>query len=485
MNLDEVVAELDRGPLPVLGATADAIARLALKEDKVAPREISRVVLRDPVMTLKVLRWAIARRSARQNADLTTVEHTVMMHGVSAFFREFRQQTSIESALQSDRLALAGALRTVSRSQHAAAYARAIAMQRRDAESDEIVIGALLHDLGDLMLWLHRPAAQVELARFVEMEPELDRASCEGLLHGFSHGELLLALSGRWTLPDVLQRLMDDRHAGSPRIASIARAVRLAHLGARSWHGRSVDAEFAALAELLGIAPDTAWRVIRNAAVAQAAVWRDTGVRPAAANFVRTDFDDAGAGLAPAAAAPGGAAALRQTLERMQGAPAWVEAPCLVAWTLHGIAGAIGLRRAAWLGVDPTMRVVRTRHLHVAPGTSAGGWSGFRFPLDGKDLFARLLVKPQALWAGGANRAALEALLNPVAKALLGGSEFLAMSVHVRGEPRGLVLVDRGPASTIPEALYTPFKAACLALATRLADAPLPAGSPFAAQPAA
>ncbi|MCU0870450.1 MAG: HDOD domain-containing protein [Burkholderiales bacterium] len=249
MNLAEVVETLGRSPLPVLAATADAIGRLALKEDKVSPRDISRVVLRDPMMTLKVLRWAVARRSARQNADITTVEHTLLMHGVSSFFQDFRLQASIESALAADRDALAGALRTVSRAQHAAAYARAIAQQRHDTESDEVVIGALLHDVPDLLLWLHRPAAQAELARFTDAAPHLDRAGCEGIVHGFSHAELLLALCTRWSLPDLLARLMDDRHATSPRIATIAAAVDLAHLTAAGWHGGAVATRTRAVGE--------------------------------------------------------------------------------------------------------------------------------------------------------------------------------------------------------------------------------------------
>ncbi|MCU0870451.1 MAG: hypothetical protein MUF30_12810 [Burkholderiales bacterium] len=205
---------------------------------------------------------------------------------------------------------------------------------------------------------------------------------------------------------------------------------------------------------------------------------------PAAAGLLRTDTLDARSSEMRAPM-PGTEAPLNETLERMQAAPTWVAADCLVAWTLRGLAQGTPLRRVAWLSADLTMRVVRTRHLQVAPGVGAAGWSGFRFPLDGTDLFARLLGKPQALWAGGANRQAIDKLLNPAARALLGGAEFLAMSVHVGGEPRGLVLADCGPSSATPEALYAPFKTTCLTLGARLATAPAPLGPTEAARAAA
>src|SRR6478672_10035371 len=100
---------------PVLKSTVEEIARLQKDQDCVTGRDLSNVVLRDPLMTLKVLRFSQSRLTRRQPTEVTTVEHALMMHGVTSFFREMRDLTALETQLAGQPEALDGALRVISR----------------------------------------------------------------------------------------------------------------------------------------------------------------------------------------------------------------------------------------------------------------------------------------------------------------------------------------------------------------------------------
>ena len=128
--------------IPVLRKTAQDIQRLRGKQESVTARDLSQIVLRDPLMTLKVLRFSQSRLTRRQATEVTTVEHALMMHGLTSFFREMGALTELEQQLAAQPEALEGALRVISRACHAATNARNFGAIRHDMDSDEVVTGA-------------------------------------------------------------------------------------------------------------------------------------------------------------------------------------------------------------------------------------------------------------------------------------------------------------------------------------------------------
>src|SRR5581483_4654513 len=145
--LSEWVPTLGSYVIPVLRGTVKRLNELSRQEDRVTARDISNVVLRDPLMTLSVLRYSQSRLRPRQPTEVTTVEHAIMMHGVVPFFREFARPLVLEDVLAGYPEGLSGAARVLSRAHHAALTARHFSALRHDIESEEVVTGALLHDL--------------------------------------------------------------------------------------------------------------------------------------------------------------------------------------------------------------------------------------------------------------------------------------------------------------------------------------------------
>ena len=96
-----------RAEIPVLAQTAEAIEAMRENEDAVDANAIGEMVSNDPLMTLKVLSYAATHRPARVVTDTETVTATLVMMGISPFFRVFGPQPTT-----AQRLAVAGKLRT-------------------------------------------------------------------------------------------------------------------------------------------------------------------------------------------------------------------------------------------------------------------------------------------------------------------------------------------------------------------------------------
>lgn len=466
-----LVERLAHADIPVLRSTALAMNALAREADRVTPRDIARVVLLDPLMTLKVLRFAETHRGPQQVADITTVEHAVMMHGIGAFLALHADAPTIEALLASDPPALRGALSTVSRAQHAAVFARAIAQHRHDSETEELVVAALLHEMAELLLWCQLPREEEEIRRFLEAARGVRSAAAQRIVLGFSHGELQLALARRWSLPDLLCRLLDDEHAHHPRVASVTCAAALARHLEHGWNDAALPSDMEVVRRLTGHGAAAAERMVRDTAIAAARNWRSTGVTPVAA-WLPMESRDAPAPQDSTPDNPGpDRTSLATGLESLRTAPTSVDDDALAAWTLFTLQRGLGLRRALYAAPAADNRRRLEVRFRLVAGDVAPDWCReLDMPLGGTDLFSYLFNTRKGLLAAGENRERIASLLLPDQRHAVGEGEFLMMSVFANAEPKGILVADRGgPEHPIPESLYMPAKAVCQALSRRLA----------------
>jgi len=245
----EALAERD---IPVLAGTVAALADLKARADAVSARDVAQVVLRDPLLALRVIRHLQARHSRRRLADITTVEHALMMLGIEPFFAAFSDLPVIERRLAGRPRALAGLAQVVGRARAAALYAGRWAALRHDIETDEIILGALLHDVAELLLWCFSPDDAVAVADHHGRKRGLRSATIQRKVFGFSLLDLQLALARRWVLPDILLALMDDHEARlRPRVQNVSLAVALARHSAHGWDDPALPDDYSAIARLL------------------------------------------------------------------------------------------------------------------------------------------------------------------------------------------------------------------------------------------
>ncbi len=279
-QVDAWVEALGAQPLPVLSRSAREIARLRAAEEHVTVRDIARVLLHDPLLSLRVLREAQALRGNTQTADISTVEHALMMLGVRAFFERFSALPVLERHLSGR--ALAGLMRVMGRSHHAALNARNFADVRRDAAGNEVAVAALLHDVAEMLVWCFAPERSLRIEELQRTDPALRSGAAQCEVLGFRLVELQRAMVERWRLGALLRSMMSESRASDLRALTVLLAVDLARHAARGWNNAALPDDYTALGQLLKLPhPEVLKLVERTAQQAdQALDWYRPSAEP-------------------------------------------------------------------------------------------------------------------------------------------------------------------------------------------------------------
>lgn len=253
-NLPAWVAFFRNADIPVMAETADTLEAMREREDDVDANLIGEMIADDPLMTLKVMAHGAKNRSARVVTEPETVTSTLVMMGISPFFRAFGPQPVLEHKLADRPEALAGLNEVLRRASRAANFALSFAVHRLDPDAAIIHQAALLHDFAEMLLWCHAPDLAMAIRNAQRADPTL-RSSAEQRRR--LHVDLLdlqHALMLEWHLPDLLIRFTDDKHAKQPNVLCVMLGVRLARHTADGWDNAAIPDDVSDVAHLLSVA---------------------------------------------------------------------------------------------------------------------------------------------------------------------------------------------------------------------------------------
>ena len=263
-DLDAWTDHFRRADVPVLAQTAEAVEAMRANEDDVDANAIGEMVASDPLMTLKVLAYAATHRPARVITDTETVTATLVMMGISPFFRAFGPQLTIEQRLAGHPEALEGLHEVIHRAHRGATFALAFAVHRMDPDAPLIHEAALLHDFAEMLLWCHAPVLALQIRQAQRADPALRSAVIQREVLGIELHDLQQALMKAWRLPEMLRRISDDRHTEQANVRNVLLAVRLARHTAQGWDNAALPDDVADIAALLNLSPMAATQLVRS-----------------------------------------------------------------------------------------------------------------------------------------------------------------------------------------------------------------------------
>lgn len=111
---------------------------------KSAREKIAGIVLRDPLMTLQMLRTINNMPHGRfAGTEIASIEHTVMLFGIQPFFQQFTQLPILEDCLSATHPIHAHLLNAIEINQHTALQVRDWSALRMDAKVEEVGIAGL------------------------------------------------------------------------------------------------------------------------------------------------------------------------------------------------------------------------------------------------------------------------------------------------------------------------------------------------------
>lgn len=255
-DLENWVLFFSGADLPVLRHTARRLDELREDIDRVNGHDIARIVLQDPLMTVKVLAYIQPLAGKKLRSDITTIGGAVTMIGIEPFFAKFSNPVTVEQMLRDEPQVLLGTLQLIRRVQRAAHYAHEWALWRQDLNVEEVTIAALLHDLAEILLWCFAPKLATEIRERQKANRTLRSVIVQEDVLGIRLIDLQLALCKAWHLPQLLSSLMTPEHAEHPRIRNVLLAVDLARHSANGWGDAALPDDFAAIGNLLHLNRD-------------------------------------------------------------------------------------------------------------------------------------------------------------------------------------------------------------------------------------
>lgn len=243
--------------LPVLRSTRRHLEDMRQDLDSIDSRRLTQLVLRDPIMTVRVLAYIQPFRGRSLQHDISTIAGAVMMAGLLPFFRRFDALPTIEGALANESpQALLGVLHVIRRAQRAAEYAHDWAIRRHDMNLEEVRSAALLHDLAEILVWCFAPRLALAIQTELKTCPGTRSADAQTRVLGLTYLDIQLALCKVWHLPELLTQLMDDTLADNARVRNVTLAVRLARHSASDWNDPALPDDYRDIGSLLNLSAD-------------------------------------------------------------------------------------------------------------------------------------------------------------------------------------------------------------------------------------
>lgn len=255
-SVESWVQFLNESEIPVLRQTVRSIAAARDNIDKINGRDISAIVLNDPLMTLRVLAYIRPFHGSRVLKEITTVAHATMMLGIEPFFQHFATLSVIEEGLKPYPQALLRMLQVIRRAQRASRYAYIWATWRHDMNAEEVTIAALLRDVAEILLLCFAPKQALQVYALQRADRSLRSVVAQESVLGFRLMDLQLALCSHWQLPELLLNLMDDAQAEQARVKNVKLAADLARHSANGWDDAALPDDYRAIEALLNIGHD-------------------------------------------------------------------------------------------------------------------------------------------------------------------------------------------------------------------------------------
>ena len=255
-GIETWVTLFSESSLPIMRHTRRQLEELETNSERVSARELSLIVLQDPILSVRVLAYIQTQRGLHLQNDITTIGSAIMMSGIEPFFKRFHDLPTIENVLKDEPpQAWLGVMQVIRRLQRAGEYAYDWALWRHDINAEEVRLAALLDDLSELLLWCFAPKLALKIRQLKNENRGMRSAFAQEKILGFTLHELQLQLCRVWHLPELLSKLMDE--ADSPRCRNVNLAVRLARHSAQGWHDPALPDDYTEIGQLLHISVDS------------------------------------------------------------------------------------------------------------------------------------------------------------------------------------------------------------------------------------
>ena len=374
------VAYLSRVELPVLANTLRKINELT-ESDSSTVNQLAEVIINDAQLTSQVLRLSNTVFYNQTRVQVSTVSRAITLIGFDSVKSMAISSLIVDSLLK--RSSRPHLLRCLARAIHAAVQARNLLPKRNEQAQEEVFIGALLMNIGELAFW----ACETEQADELELELRSGTPPVEAqksILHS-TFPEITRGLAEAWALGPFMRDVVSSGRANSPASQLARHAVAMAELAEEGWRTPAMDR----LMDTLGRDLEESPAAIRDRARLNAGKAGEVAVSLGIPQVRLLMPDEGGDIEAPPAPEIDAGLQLRILRELSQSLTEKPDLNTVFQLVVEGIQRGVGLKRVALLMSD---REGRELVLRKCAGPQTDSWRNqFVVPRDGRGPLGRLM----------------------------------------------------------------------------------------------
>ncbi len=214
-RVDQWAAYLTTQDMPVMSRSKLALTRIEAQEKRpVSAKDLAELAQNDPFLCLCLLREAESRRTDRLGHETTTTLAAVMQIGERGFKELLLSSPETDETIEG--LAICEA-----RAAMAGRLAKGWSEARADSSPDELVMGSLFAEIGELLLWHFAPELPQAALDALASGDAQRSAEAQELCCGFKFKDLTLKCSELWHLPAILVQLIRGTDSTRANIARV------------------------------------------------------------------------------------------------------------------------------------------------------------------------------------------------------------------------------------------------------------------------
>lgn len=193
------VERINRTELPALGQTLQQVGALNGYLMSHAA-ELTRVILRDPSMTARVLKVANSAMFNPTRKKINTISRAVVVLGLKTLRSISLATALLDELIKEDTGPYLA--QEVANAFHTAMQARAVAKLSGAPDSEEVFVSSLLHRLGAMAFWAVGSTTAHKLAK--QLQDGVSPEQAERQVLGFTMNELTRSVAEQWHIKEIL-----------------------------------------------------------------------------------------------------------------------------------------------------------------------------------------------------------------------------------------------------------------------------------------
>ncbi len=392
-TLDDWTNWLRDKEMPIFSRTVQRLNH-AIEDKRSGVSELSRIILEDPGLTARLLKFANSPHYNPSSVRLATVTRAVVLLGLNVI-RELALACSfIETVLSKQRKQQVD--REIAYALHSAVQAKSLAILLNDPRPEEVFVAALLHNVGHIGFWCFEHDAGEKIQALMEQQ-NMPAEKAEKAVLGFQLIQLGASLSKTWRLGGLIEEAFSGN---SPRTEFVKLGYQIARHSPNGWNSEEIRRCIYKIAELTGKPQRHLLTLLQNDAESAVKLAKQSGDHQAAAYIPGTNLELPVKQRHTDGLPSRDAASLIQIMQDLTNLLCGeFDLNLIFEMIIEGIYRAVGMERVLFALLTPDRKRLREKFSLGWPPVGSRGPLQIDVVGSSPNLFSIALEKNEPLWA--------------------------------------------------------------------------------------